>query len=996
LVSLSCNHCDYERLAEALDRLCSEQRQRRLADTTAKQLCAWAPSRRPCRAKWYADGAAYFADVYEALEAARQEIFICDWWLTPELHLKRPDPEDRHQLMNVLQRRADAGVKIFILIYKELRFAVNTDSWYAKMMLKARCPKRNIYILRHPNHLFNADLLWTHHEKLLIVDQRLAFFGGIDLCWGRWDTQRHPLTDQGDADWPSDCRPIGDVDAFNAAFPGRAVGSGAAAGAAFTTAETSKDFADVSETLDTVDFNDTGAAWHATPDSAIVVESLDDSSSSGAGKTKRRGLMRFLSAGPRQDLGILLQQQQHQMAASMAAASSASEASSLAKRLKHCTAQDPHWPPAHSNALSLSPFLSPSGWRRYAGKPHKLRRFHTIEAHGNGSRSAGGAAEAAAAASGIVDDSAVEYQAGRQPRWHVMDDGQLQVRRLEARRVSNLWRGAIERMRIARGVRGQLRRSAAAGGDQGGFENSEDFVDSRPPELAVEARNIQLWKGLDYVNWVIKEPFNLHQPNRDLVDRNEVPRMPWHDVACAVGDNAARDLARHFIQRWNFTVRDKNLSTVRYPMLIPKAFAAVDAAAEEAAEEAAEAAAVAAAAAAAASGGGKRRWRKQRKRQTDYRLDGLDTSGRPPADNSGLSRLLPRFYNQVNILRSVGPWSAGLASEPERSIHEAMCAAIDSAECFVYIESQFFISNPTSDCAASPVRNQVAARLANRILRAHRDGRPFRVYLLLPLRPQFEEQLVEPRSMERTKKILHLTYRSLCRGPDSLLGRLQQGGIEDHTRYLAICSLRTWGRMPSGRLATELIYVHSKLLIADDRVLVLGSANINDRSLLGCRDSELAMRYEDAGPDTARAVWRAAAGADEVDIRVGSFCGSLRRCLMREHLGLLDGGDSADAAALDDPLSEKLFDRLWLGRARANSKLFESVFRCLPSDSVPDYESLAAWLKEPPLAEVDRDAAAQRLATEAPGGNLVLFPLQFLGNADLDDQLSVVPDITWH
>lgn len=40
---------------------------------------------------------------------------------------------------------------------------------------------------------------------------------------------------------------------------------------------------------------------------------------------------------------------------------------------------------------------------------------------------------------------------------------------------------------------------------------------------------------------------------------------------------------------------------------------------------------------------------------------------------------------------------------------------------------------------------------------------------------------------------------------------------------------------------SELIYVHSKLMIVDDMVAIIGSANINDRSLLGNRDSELAI-----------------------------------------------------------------------------------------------------------------------------------------------------------
>lgn len=35
------------------------------------------------------------------------------------------------------------------------------------------------------------------------------------------------------------------------------------------------------------------------------------------------------------------------------------------------------------------------------------------------------------------------------------------------------------------------------------------------------------------------------------------------------------------------------------------------------------------------------------------------------------------------------------------------------------------------------------------------------------------------------------------------------------------------------------VYVHSKLMIIDDRAAIIGSSNINDRSLLGSRDSEV-------------------------------------------------------------------------------------------------------------------------------------------------------------
>jgi len=39
----------------------------------------------------------------------------------------------------------------------------------------------------------------------------------------------------------------------------------------------------------------------------------------------------------------------------------------------------------------------------------------------------------------------------------------------------------------------------------------------------------------------------------------------------------------------------------------------------------------------------------------------------------------------------------------------------------------------------------------------------------------------------------------------------------------------------------HLVYVHSKMLIADDAVTIIGSASINQRSMDGARDSGLAV-----------------------------------------------------------------------------------------------------------------------------------------------------------
>lgn len=48
--------------------------------------------------------------------------------------------------------------------------------------------------------------------------------------------------------------------------------------------------------------------------------------------------------------------------------------------------------------------------------------------------------------------------------------------------------------------------------------------------------------------------------------------MPWHDVGMCVHGEAARDVARHFIQRWNATKLEKAKKHESYPYLLPKAY----------------------------------------------------------------------------------------------------------------------------------------------------------------------------------------------------------------------------------------------------------------------------------------------------------------------------------------------------------------------------------------------------------------------------------------
>ncbi|ESO09180.1 hypothetical protein HELRODRAFT_184591, partial [Helobdella robusta] len=89
--------------------------------------------------------------------------------LSPELYLKRPMLEgEKWRLDEILKRKADEGVKVFILVYKELEIALGINSYYTKQILTAK-NRENIKVLRHPNGI----KLWSHHEKCVVIDQKL-------------------------------------------------------------------------------------------------------------------------------------------------------------------------------------------------------------------------------------------------------------------------------------------------------------------------------------------------------------------------------------------------------------------------------------------------------------------------------------------------------------------------------------------------------------------------------------------------------------------------------------------------------------------------------------------------------------------------------------------------------------------------------------------------------------------------------------------------------
>ncbi|OMP11451.1 Phospholipase D/Transphosphatidylase [Corchorus olitorius] len=346
----------------------------------------------------------------------------------------------------------------------------------------------------------------------------------------------------------------------------------------------------------------------------------------------------------------------------------------------------------------------------------------------------------------------------------------------------------------------------------------------------------------------------------------------------------------------------------------------------------------------------------------------------------------PRAACHCQIIRSVSQWSAG-TSPTEESIHTAYCSLIEKAEHFIYIENQFFISGLAED---DIIQNRVLEALYRRILRAYKEQKCFRVIVVIPLLPGFQGGL-DDMGAATVRALVHWQYRTISREKTSILHHLNTKLGPKTWDYISFYGLRSYGRLSDGGpIATSQVYVHSKLMIIDDRLALIGSSNINDRSLLGSRDSEIGVVIEDkefVESSMNGESWKA-----------GKFAHSLRCSLWSEHLGLQPG----EISMISDPVLEQTYRNLWLATAEANSKIFQDVFACIPNDLIHSRAALrqdmAYWKDKLGHTTIDLGIAPEKLETKDDGqtqsadpmerlklvkGHLVSFPLKFMCQEDL-------------
>ena len=339
------------------------------------------------------------------------------------------------------------------------------------------------------------------------------------------------------------------------------------------------------------------------------------------------------------------------------------------------------------------------------------------------------------------------------------------------------------------------------------------------------------------------------------------------------------------------------------------------------------------------------------------------------------------IYSEVQVLRSASEWSAGI-KRTENSILQGYYQLIENSKHYIYIENQFFVSKSWTDqekkkCSHSIsdiVQNQIAYYLRKRIEKAYMNKEKFRVYIFIPLLPGFAG---EPEESSTLQIILKHTYEGICNNHGlSLIEQLYKIMKNEWKNYIGFYSLRNHALI-NGVPKTEIIYIHSKLMIVDDTKVLIGSANINDRSMLGTRDSEFAVIIKEKKEDLNQKTGKNFVMNGDTNYRAANFAVSFRKALMAEHLGI-DPNDSI----LDDPVSDKLHNFI-VGRAKTNTRLYHNIFGCYPDDQYTNIKLLKQAKK---LKEEEKPQTLynnyMRLKNEIKG-HIVEYPLFFLKEEEL-------------
>lgn len=147
------------------------------------------------------ENAAYFSALNSAISKATRSIVLLGWQFDPRTRLDPegaggPADEFGHQLRMLVKSRPHLDVRLLIwkspllIAASQGFFPQRAHAWFRKRMVEFR--------LDPPMALGSC-----HHQKAVIIDDRVAFCGGGDVSVDRWDSHEHQDFD------PRRCLPSG-------------------------------------------------------------------------------------------------------------------------------------------------------------------------------------------------------------------------------------------------------------------------------------------------------------------------------------------------------------------------------------------------------------------------------------------------------------------------------------------------------------------------------------------------------------------------------------------------------------------------------------------------------------------------------------------------------------------------------------------------------------------------------------------------------------------
>ncbi|KAM3304475.1 hypothetical protein P3S67_011341 [Capsicum chacoense] len=192
----------------------------------------------------------------------------------------------------------------------------------------------------------------------------------------------------------------------------------------------------------------------------------------------------------------------------------------------------------------------------------------------------------------------------------------------------------------------------------------------------------------------------------------------------------------------------------------------------------------------------------------------------------------------------------------DKSIQMAYIQAIRRAQHFIYIENQYFLGSSYAwhSYNEAGADNLIPMELALKIASKIREKERFAVYIVIPMWPEGVPTSASVQEIlywqRQTMKLMYGIIAQELKTSELkdvqlsdylnfyCLGNREELHGDSKSNHASHGDLHISASQKFGRF---MIYVHAKGMIVDDEYVILGSANINQRSMAGSRDTEIAM-----------------------------------------------------------------------------------------------------------------------------------------------------------